>query len=437
MGASAALAAVFAWGSLGCTTPASAPVAIPTDAERRAAEAAGFELPDIASARALLPLDLLTGPHHKVSDPVYSDGSLHIYTIVSDFGTFEARGDDMLRIRLREVDALATLEAMHTSKEFASAAGRALASPFVATWNVISNPVDTILGVPKGAWEKIQRTSELARGDRGELEDSAFKELIGFERKKRRIAAELGVDPYSSNRVLQRSLNRFAWAAYAGGLPSMFIPFTDVETETAAEPAATSEADRLDEILQHYSPEDLDRLNRIELAVMGTPKPLGEQFIHHPWFSPRHETAVVDNLAALDLTENRVVFIEAAITAESEEDARFYQRNAELMRRYSDSVERIDRIVAIGGVVTGLCADGTLVVPLAADHALWSPATSEFVDAFTTTPPELEIRRKRLLLSGTLSPLARSKIESRGVDVVEKAFDELPKIGENESTSGS
>jgi hypothetical protein len=435
----AALVVLLAASAFGCATAPPAPVPVPTDAERRAAEAAGFELPEVASARALLPLGLLSGPHHTVSDPVYTDGSLHIYTIVSDFGTFEARGDDMLRVRLHEVEVLAAMEEMHTSKEFAAAAGRALASPFVATWNVISNPVDTILGVPKGAWEKIQRTSELARGDRGELEDSAFKELIGFERKKRQIAAELDVDPYSSNKVLQRSLNRFAWAAYAGELPSMFVPFTGTGSEDSGAPAAVSEDDRVQQILLRYSPEDLDRLNRIELAVMGTPKPLGEQFIHHPWFSPRHETAVVENLAALDLARNRVAFIEAAVTADSEEDAHFYQRTAELMRRYSDGVERIDQIVTFGRTVTGLGADGTLVVPLAADHALWSPATSEFVDSFTETPPELEIRRKRLLVSGTLSPRARAKIESHDVEVVEKAFDELPTSREpleSDSTGG-
>jgi hypothetical protein len=341
----------------------------------------------------------------------------------------------MLRVRLREIDALAAMEAMSTTKEFASAAGRALASPFVATWNVITNPVDTILGVPRSAWEKIQRTSDLARGDRGKLEDSAFKELIGFERKKRQIAAELGVDPYSSNKVLQRSLNRFAWAAYAGELPSMFVPFTGYREKTAAEVDAT-EAGRVQEILRRYSPEDLDRLNRIELAVMGTPKSLGDRFIHHPWYSPRHETVVVDNLAALDLAENRPAFIEAAVTAESEEDAHLYLRTAELMRRYSDGVEHIDRIVAIEGIVTGLAADGTLVVPLAADHALWSPATSELVAKAARTPPELEVRRRRLLLSGTLSPLARAKIEGLGVDVVEKAFDALPPSRQLEPTGG-
>jgi len=431
-----AAALAVAWLALGCATATPTPVPIPTDAERRAAEEAGYELPEVASARALLPLDVVEGPYHSVQDPVYTDHSLHVYTIVSEYGTFEARGDDMLHVRIREIEALAALDDMHRSQEFASAAGRALASPFVATWNVITNPVDTILGVPKGAWEKIKSTGELARGDRGELEDSAFKELIGFERKKRQIAGELGVDPYTSNKALQRKLNQFAWAAYAGGLPSMFVPFQKTGEDDAEEPAPATEEDRLQRILKRYSPEDLDRLNRIELAVMGTPRPLGDEFIHHPWYSPRHETALVENLAALDLTENRAAFIEAAVTAQSEEDAYSYQRTAELMRRYSDNVARFDRVIAVNGAVAAVTSDGTLVIPLAADHAVWTPETQEYVDRVTAASSDREIRGRKLVTSGTLSPLARSKIEGQGVEIIEKAFDTLPKARGGEPTGG-
>jgi hypothetical protein len=417
---------VGALAAAGCATPPALPVEIPTPEQRRAAEAAGFELPPVGDARDLLPAELLQGPHYTLDEKVYTDGYTHVFTIASDFGTFYARGDEMLRIRLSEVQALAAMQEMSATKEFAAAAGKAIASPFVATWNVITNPVDSILGIPKGAWEAVRRTSDLALGQRGELEDNAMKELIGFEAKKRQIAAELGVDPYSSNRALQRELNRFAWAAYAGGLPSMFVPFQGDEPPSDDTLEAASGEDRLQGILRQYSPEDLDRLNRIELAVMGVPKPLGDEFIHHPWYSPRYETTLVENLAALDLAQDRRAFIEVALTADSEEDAHFYQRTAELMRRYNDAVGRIDRIVAVQGTVTGYAADGTLVVPFAADHAVWSESTAAFADSFTKdVPPDLEIRKTELLLSGTLSPMARAKIEGRGVRVVEQAFDQL------------
>jgi hypothetical protein len=205
----------------------------------------------------------------------------------------------------------------------------------------------------------------------------------------------------------------------------MFVPFTK-RPPAAADPAGLSADDRLREALRQYSPEDLDRLNRIELAVMGVPKPLCDEFIHHPWYSPGHETTLVGSLSALDLAEDRRAFIEVAITADSEDDARFYQRIAELMRRYNDNVGRIDKIVVVGGTLTGYAAEGTLVVPFAADHAVWSQSTAAFAESFTKAlPDELEVRKTELLLSGTLSPRARAKIEDLGVEVVDRAFDRL------------
>jgi hypothetical protein len=326
---------------------------------------------------------------------------------------------------------------MSATKEFAAAAGKALASPFVATWNVITHPVDTILGIPRSAWEKVKQTADLARSDRGELEDSAFVAFIGFEAKKRQIAAELDVNPYSSNKTLQRELNRFAWAAYAGGLPSIFIPFKE-RADAVDDPAAAGDSEeRLQALLRRYSPEDLDRLNRIELTVMGVPSELRERFIANPWYSPRYETMVVQNLAALDLARDRRSFIEVATTAGSENDAHFYQRTAELMRRYNDAAGRIDAVADIDGTLVGHAADGTLVVPLAADHAVWSRDTAAFTDSFTSAAPaELEGRKTELLVSGTLSPKARAEIEARGVAVVENAFDRLqvpPDISANAS----
>jgi hypothetical protein len=419
------LAAIFAFAGAGCATPPKPPVELPSAEERRATEAAGFELPPVLDARDLLPPALLEGPHFAVEEAVYTDGTTHVFTIASDFGTFYARGDDMLESRLQEIRALAALREMSATKEFATAAGKALASPFIATWNLITNPVDTIVGVPKGAWETLRRTSDLARGQRSELEDSAFRAFIGFEAKKRQIAGELDVDPYSSNKALQKELNRFAWAAYAGGLPSMFVPFAKTRPAGGGDSVEPRAERRLEQLLRQYSPEDLDRLNRIELAVMGVPKPLCDEFIHHPWYSPRHETILVQSLSELDLAENRRVFIEVAVTAASEDDARFYQHIAELMRQYDDGVGRIEKIVAVDGALMGY-AEGTLVVPFPADHAVWSQSTADLARSVTgALPGDIEVRRTELLVSGTLSPKARANIEALGVDVVEHAFERL------------
>jgi hypothetical protein len=407
----------------GCATGSPPAARAPSAEERAAAEAAGFEVDPIRSAVELLPPSLLTGPHYRIEPLVITSGFANRYVITSDYGDFDVRGDRMLRTRIREIEALAALDEMSKTAAFADAAGNALKSPFVATWNLITNPVDTILGIPTGAWNAIKKTSQLAQGERGALEDSGVLALIGFEAKKRQIANELGVDPYSSNRVLQKQLNRFAWAAYLGGLPYLFVPFVD---DSDFQKTSAESADELAETLLIYSPEDLRRLNRIELAVMGVPEPLSDELIGHPWYSPRHATVLVEALAALDLTQNRSAFIEAAVTAESEDDALFYEHTAELMRTYSDRVSPVQEIVSRDGTPMGYTESGTLMIPLPADYANWTPATAALARAITEEiSGHLNVERSELVLSGAASPLARKEFEALGIAVTERAFERL------------
>jgi hypothetical protein len=388
---------------------------------------AGYESPPVLRASDLLPPELISGPHHRVEEAVVTDGFTHTYTIGSDYGTFVVTGDDMLRTRVREIEAIAALDEASGTEEFAKAAGRALASPFVATYNLVTDPVGSITGVPRGAWDALKRTGDLTGGERSELEDGSFRELIGFGRVKRKLARELGVDPYSSNEELQKRLNRHAWAAYAGGLPGLFVPFTSADDGAErAGVASTSEA-RLEDLLRHYSPEDLRRLNRIELAVMGIPEELTERFISHPWYSPRHATLLIGALSALDLASDRAVFIEQAVAAESEDDAFFYQRVAQMMRAYHERRDGIRRIVPLGRrAVAGYTEHHALVAPFLADHAVWTRPTADFARRLAGAELEdADVARKELVLSGTLSEKARSEIEALGIDVTDRAFERL------------
>ena len=337
---------LFAAALAGCADGSTAVLRAPSAEERAAAEAAGFEVDPVRSAAELVPPDLLTGPHYRIEPQVVTSGFANWYVVTSDYGDFEIRGDRMLRTRIHEIEALAALDEMSKTEAFANAAGNALKSPFVATWNLITHPVDTIVGIPIGAWDAIKQGSQLARGERSELEDSGMLALIGFEMKKRQIANELGVDPYSSNKVLQKQLNRFAWAAYLGGLPYLFVPFVD---DSDFQKASEEPADRLAEALLVYSPEDLRRLNRIELAVMGIPEPLSDELTGHPWYSPRNATMLVEALAALDLARNRLAFVEVAVSAKSEDDALSYEQAAELMRMYSERVSPVQQIISVSG----------------------------------------------------------------------------------------
>jgi hypothetical protein len=60
-------------------------------------------------ASALLPPAALKGPHFKVEEAVTLEGLHRRYRITSDYGAFDALGDQLLATRLKEVEALARL----------------------------------------------------------------------------------------------------------------------------------------------------------------------------------------------------------------------------------------------------------------------------------------------------------------------------------------
>src|ERR1700682_4188643 len=83
--------------------------------------AAGYETEPVLNAKDLAVPELLQGPHFTVNPKVPVKGFLERFTIQSPYGTFEAHGLHMLPIRVNEVEALAKLDDLSKTAQFAEA----------------------------------------------------------------------------------------------------------------------------------------------------------------------------------------------------------------------------------------------------------------------------------------------------------------------------
>jgi hypothetical protein len=93
---------------------------------------------------------------------------------------------------------------------------------FVGSTNIVNDPVNSIGNVPKGIMKFMSRAGESVKNIGKKTEPSAaegskMQQMIGFSDTKRKVAIKLGVDPYSTNTVLQHELDEIAWASFAGG----------------------------------------------------------------------------------------------------------------------------------------------------------------------------------------------------------------------------
>ena len=93
-----------------------------------AAPAAYEPLPTLNASEILQP-QYFQGPNFSARNPVPTYSGSNHYTIDSDFGVFEADGNQMLMRRVAEINAIAKLQAMSQTKEFTQAAAQAAEAP--------------------------------------------------------------------------------------------------------------------------------------------------------------------------------------------------------------------------------------------------------------------------------------------------------------------
>ena len=230
----------------------------------------GYEAEPVLKAKDLVAPELLKGPNFTVDERVPVVGFLARFTVRSDFGTFDVHGIHMLHVRVPEIYALAQLDKMSKTQEFADAAARAVARPVASAANMIVNPVETIEGLPGGVSRLFDRiklggesiaaaatasgqSEEQKAADVSQRVGSITVDALGFEKERRDLAKSLGVDPYTSNPVLSKKLTDMAWVAFSGrfgiqAAMSVFVPYSMAisavtitnSTSTTPRPATSS-----------------------------------------------------------------------------------------------------------------------------------------------------------------------------------------------------
>ncbi len=387
-----------------------------------------YETPGILDAYEILPSDLLEGKDFWLDRRVVSFGLNNRYTIYSHFGKFEANGEDMLRIREQEIKAIESLREIKKSEAFGEAVKKAVKSPIKGAKALINDPVNTVKGVPKGVGKLFSRFGEMVKGGRGDREESVAKELIGFSATKRQYANKFGVDVYSSNEVLQKELNSVSWAGFAGGVgvKLAMMPIKGASEAAYYSIQATKLTHGMNMILLDSAPEDLRRINRDKLKQMMVKESVIKEFLHHPAYSPRHETILVHALAEMHGVKNRDQFIKQALYAEYEEEAFLYQRMAEMLHGYHTHVKPIKEIIPVRRLVVGYTSDQSIIAAIPLDYLHWI----ERVDHGSAALARLDltgrpIKKTELWITGTLTSRAMQELNSRGIVVRERAREEL------------
>lgn len=374
---------------------------------------AGGEVP----AKDFVPADLMSGQLHTVAELAYNDGMRNTYVVSTDRGQYEVTGTPAVIARIREIYALDYLRGVSKTDEFGKAFARAGTAKVDSVVGLVKDPVGTIKKVPKGASRFFGRIGEgfkgVVEGGKSEGETGAMGSILGVGKAKTAIAAKLGVSPYTTNEELQQELTNVARATAGGGF--VIIGATAaVGGGVGAALSVVGVNQTLQATLVNSTPEDMRLMNRKKLLALGADRELTEEFLMHPWFSPWHETITTDALERIGV--NPTAFLRDACRALTAEDAFYFQRIAQILAQYAGTAGPLHSIRSQGGIICALDRQGTLVVPVSLDYAIWAERTARRTEEFAALARGGgDIKALALWTDGRISQQLGEEFKKRGI----------------------
>lgn len=384
-----------------------------------------FEVPRTWPASEFLAGNAAAGPGWQLGPTVSNDGLYNTWTVTSASGAQNITGTDRLTVRLLEIEAIRWLQEVSRGREFALGLRDAGQAQLDAAAQIVRNPVETARRLPGGAARFLGRVGGTVRNavegnldvDPNATPDQTARRLIGAERAKRLLAADLGVSAYSRDPELQRLLDEVSLVRSLGRVTvdvGSFFLITGTISHILTGINVTSFLTR-DQIAAE--PRELAAANRLRGLEAGVPAATVDAFLANPLYDPWTATAIWNCLSALGGV-NPTVFVGQAASASNALDAFFFLRTAQMMAALPQRGAAIRELVLMNRTVVCVMQDGSIVAPLWLDFAIWTPEAQAAASRFQELARSRNARRAIVLTNGRFSPAAVARLQLMGIEVV-------------------
>jgi hypothetical protein len=370
-------------------------------------------------AATLAPAALLNGTGYTIDPQVPIDGYMGQFVLRAPAGTFAADGVEMLGIRVGELATIAKLGKLSQTEVFANALGDSAVKTGTAIGQAVLNPVETISGLPAGVGRFFQSAStSLARATESSGKNAASSDgmtdatldALGVNEAKRKIAKQVGADPYTTNPVLAKQLDDLATAAFAGGV-SLDVALA---VSTAGIATAISATATVSNLVWDKSPADIRTINEGKLGAMGVPPDVVHAFVTNRWFTPTLSVPFVANLEKMPSANGRGALVALAGNVQSESEARFMVNAVDMARSLNPERGPVTDIRLAGRIMVVRTRDGGTVIPAPVDYVAWTEQVRSFVER-----GDVDSKRREVLVGGIVSPRAQDGLLAAGWSVLE------------------
>ena len=389
--------------------------------------ASDYEKPRHLTARDILD-GRVEGPNYKIRDEVGRSNFSRVYTIDTDFGSFEVVGDNLLKLRLYELNVLHQLTEHSQAGSFLTAFGTAAIAPFKFGGQLLVSPLDTIKNSFDGVgnfFDSIDASSENEDPQRG----SFIGGLVGSDQARRELASDLGVDPYTDFAPLAERLKQLSSAAGFGGLSlkgaMSAIPGAAVtQTATLATTrlavvtaSSISTTAALKDALRNKTAGQILRDARKKLSGLSVPDDLIKKLFTNSAYTPSDIYVMAYSLDVIK-AKNSDLFVEHAILAENRNEAYFERIRSEILASWKPP-SPIASFEIIEGKVLNKLKNGRVVAAYPIDEYYWTEENALTSRAIAESVVRADAKgRSLLVVTGDVSARARGEIGRLGWDVV-------------------
>jgi hypothetical protein len=381
-------------------------------------------VPIFLRASDVLPREILSGPNYVVRETVRNDGLVNTYDIETQYGLLTVESTDLLLKRIAELNALWKLQALIGPRIYAESFKDTALGPLRTVTGIVTGPEQTVKEVGTGVGNFFTKAGAVTSDDPDK--DKLLNAALGQAAFRREFAFKLGVDPYTRYEPLQKELTKVSWSAAAGKLTvkAVFMAIPGVGRGVAS---LLVTADAMRNLVRDKTPPEIEKINRKTLYDMDVVDPLAGSFLSSTTYSPQEKTLLVGALASMAGVKDRGVFVESAASDYYVESVALFMRIcAEMASQYCAKKGGVERFVNAGGIPFLLTKDRVVVGLFPLDHVAW---TVNFARQETQVSDAIEkipgVKGKELWISGTIDPVARRALESKGWVVEERVNNRL------------
>ncbi len=366
-----------------------------------------------ARAAEDLPPSLRAGDGYRVRETGVSDAFLTTWEMETDYGLFLCPSSRLLEVRVREVAVMAKLAKTNPEDEVLQGLQSGLVAIPTSVVRILEDPLAVGEGVVSGAKRTLGRIGDAFGKRKATSYEEGGPDALLFAAEKRKVAAELGVDVYSTNSKLQTMLLGIAKARRAGGF-GVDLAKSAVPGGAGTALSGLSFTADMTSLLRDRTPAELDRVADEKMAAAGVMPSLRRAFLANRALSPRHRTTISDALSRLQGVVNAGALVEAANETRTEAQALLHEQQALYLADRHAGPDPIASLDASGGLVAAFTRTGAMLVPLPIDAIALVPEVDVAAEALLAMPPAGAATSRTLLVTGKVTPAARAHLEARG-----------------------